>query len=334
MVEKILNEDCIKSHKIDDCSVDLLICDPPFGIEESTFDKHYARNDVTVLPGYVEAPDDYAEFTKQWMSEGVRALKSNGSMLVIIGHTNLRHVLNTAAYLNLNEVNHIIWKYNFGTNTTRKFVTSHYHILYYTKGKSVNRIFNTNCRFGSHEKDENGKSMLYADLEDVFCINKEFHHSKIKNQNKLPDALLEKLIFYCSQQGDTVGDFFLGNFTTALVAKSCGRIPVGYELNKNAYEIGMKKLSDIVFGIRLKEIPDIQDIKPLNQGKSLDDKEKLDICKKYAELINTQTKKIAITKICNEFGRGCFSIINILKDNSELVSKFKKRKSKFEINFS
>lgn len=209
MAKKIYSSDCIGSERlIDDNSIDLLICDPPFGIKESKFNKYYSRNNRNVLPGYVEAPDDYAEFTRQWMSVGVNKLKKDGSMIVIIGHTNLRHVLNVAAYLKLHEVNHIIWKYNFGNNTTRKFVTSHYHVLYYTKNKSSKRTFNTNCRFGNHEKGEKGESILYSDLEDVFHIKKEYHRGQIKNQNKLPDALLEKLILYCSNPVDVVGDFF------------------------------------------------------------------------------------------------------------------------------
>jgi site-specific DNA-methyltransferase (adenine-specific) len=332
---EIFNADCIKAaHHIHDCSVDLLICDPPFGIKEAGFDKHYARNQNKVLSGYVEAPDDYAEFTRQWMSEGVRVLNRHGSMFVIIGHTNLKHVLNSADYLGIHEVNHLIWKYNFGNNTTRKFVTSHYHILYYTKSTSTNRTFNTNCRFGSHERNEDGYSMLYADLEDVFCIKKEYHHGKSKNQNKLPDALIEKIILYCSKPGDVVGDFFLGNFTTANVAKSFGRIPVGFEMNKNAYDVGIKKLSNIVTGKMLKEMPDVKNIKPANQGKPLDDEEKSDICRKFAELIVTKTKKDAIANICEEFGRGYFSIINILKDNNKLVLKFKKHKPIIEIDYT
>jgi DNA modification methylase len=42
---KIFNGDCIDSEKrIKDSSVDLCIFDPPFGLGETGFDKHYKRD--------------------------------------------------------------------------------------------------------------------------------------------------------------------------------------------------------------------------------------------------------------------------------------------------
>jgi hypothetical protein len=45
MSYQIYNMDCVSGAKqlIPDSSVDLVVCDPPFGINESTFDKHYNR---------------------------------------------------------------------------------------------------------------------------------------------------------------------------------------------------------------------------------------------------------------------------------------------------
>ena len=111
---EIYNEDCL-SGKIKENTVDLMICDPPFGIQEKSFDKHYKRNSSNVLEGYIEAPKDYDQWTLRWMTEAKRVLKENGSFYVIIGHSNLRSVLNAAHELNLNEINHIIWKFNFAS---------------------------------------------------------------------------------------------------------------------------------------------------------------------------------------------------------------------------
>jgi site-specific DNA-methyltransferase (adenine-specific) len=216
----IYNEDCIVGSKryIKSDSVDLGIFDPPFGIKETKFDQLYNRNKKNIINGYIEAPNDYYAFSKEWISEAKRILKQNGSMYIISGWSNLKHILNAIDDLDLNIINHIIWKFNFGIATKNKFVTSHYHILYIKKDNSI-PTFNTYCRFGSQEKDQNDKSLNYQDLEDVFIINKEYSPNKIKNQNKLPNALIEKLILYSSNIGDTVCDFFMGNFTTAMVAK-------------------------------------------------------------------------------------------------------------------
>src|ERR1035437_1311079 len=191
MCVRIYNSDCIDPDKrIADESVMLGIYDPPFGIGESGFNKHYKRDSSNVIKGYQEAPEDYRRWTLEWMTEAKRVLHPNGSMYVITGHTNLIHILNAADGLGLVLINHIIWKYNFGVNTKKKFVTSHYHILYYSKDKKARPTFNTYCRFGSQERlnpPEKG-SKLFRDLEDVFVINKDYAPSTKKNQNKLPDA--------------------------------------------------------------------------------------------------------------------------------------------------
>jgi DNA modification methylase len=110
-VIRIYSEDCIdKEKKIKDGSVDLGIFDPPFGIGETGFNKHYKRDSSNVIQGYKEAPDDYEQWTHLWLAEAKRVLKENGSMYVIMGHSKLRHVLNAAHNLGLHEINHIIWK--------------------------------------------------------------------------------------------------------------------------------------------------------------------------------------------------------------------------------
>ena len=316
-MHNIYCENCIegaKDHILDE-SIDLLICDPPFGINEASFDKHYNRNSDVVLDGYVEAPEDYYTFSYQWLSEAMRVMKKDASMYVISGHTNLIHIENVIKELGFNLVNHIIWKYNFGVNTKNKFVTSHYHILYLTKDKKSNNKFNTYCRFGPQEKDIDGKSLLYKDLEDVWIINKEFSPGEKKNQNKLPNELVSKMILYSSDEGDSVCDFFLGNFTTAFVAYGLGRIPYGFEINKISYDENIKIFDDIEFGYKLKDLRDVPISIPSNSGKPISDLEKANIrfdFEKFSKIY--KYKKEVIEALCLKYGRGRFSIYRILKD--------------------
>lgn len=242
----IWNEDCIEftSKRFLPESVDLVICDPPFGISEKGFDKHYNRKPEHVIDGYIEAPRDYAYFTDKWLEQAASILKINGSMYVVSGWTNLVDVLNAAKKHKLHLVNLISWKYSFGVYTKRKYVSSHYEILFLVKDKKKYK-FNTNCRFQGNEKNEKGGKKLYKDLEDVWLINKEYRPGIKKNVNKLPDELVKKMIQYSSNEGDLVCDFFLGNFTTAIMAKKLGRIPCGFELNPQSYELGINNLSKI-----------------------------------------------------------------------------------------
>jgi len=241
---KIYNKDCISGAKkyFDDESVDLGIYDPPFGINENSFGSQYNRDESNVIKGYVEAPENYLDFTRQWLSEATRILKSNGSMYVISDWSLLHDVLIVIKELDLFVINHIIWKYNFGVFTKKKYVSSHYHMLFLKKSKNAKITFNTECRFDPDEKDGKGRSLIYGDLEDVWVINKEYATGKTKNKNKLPEALVQKMILYSSNEGDTVCDFFMGNFTTAFVAQKLGRIPRGFELNKKAFDYHMPLL--------------------------------------------------------------------------------------------
>lgn len=313
---KIWNEECITGAKnIKDKSVDLIICDPPFGINESKFDNLYKRDKSNVIDGYVEAPNNYDKFTLDWMTECVRILKDNGSMYIISGWTNLSSFYKAISVLNLYEVNHIIWKYNFGVNTKTKYVSSHYHIFYLTKSKNVKKIFNSNSRFTQLDKDSDGGSMLYQDLEDVWQINKEYRPGEVKNVNKLPNKLVEKIIEYSSNIDNIVCDFFMGNFTTADCSLRLGRKVIGFEMNKSSYEHFMEKVKDIKFGSDLKDKSNF--VNPFfNQGKPISKEEHESIKNRFNKLsVEMKSKKDIIEKLTIEFGRGRFSIKNILDSN-------------------
>jgi site-specific DNA-methyltransferase (adenine-specific) len=310
----LFNIDCILGSQkyIQSNSIDLIICDPPFGIGENSFEKHYKRKKEKVLNGYCEAPDDYLKFSYNWIHECNRILKNNGSMYIFSGYTNLNNILDVVNKLNLYLINHIIWKYNFGVNTKNKYVSSHYHILYLKKDKNVKVTFNTNCRFGFDEKDEDGKSLLYKDLEDVWIINKEYQQGKEKNINKLPEELIKKIILYSSNENDTICDFFLGNFTTAIVAKKLGRHCYGFEINENIFNFSMNKLNKIEFRQDLANLRVILPSKYENRGKRISEEELKNICECYNSLNNmTEGEKIEI--LMSKFRRGKFSIINILE---------------------
>jgi len=231
------NEDCIagaKKHLLDN-SIDLIITDPPYGIKGDTLDKHYNRDESNVIDGYVEIPlNEYPQFSLDWIKEAERVLRPGGSMYIVSGYSNLIHILNALFETKLKEVNHIIWKYNFGVYTQKKYVSSHYHILYYVKPKGK-VTFNTNAFYTKDDRKENGGSKQYNDLEDVWIINREYKPGKIKNKNELPAALLKKMILYSSNPDDIICDFFLGGFSTVKVAIELGRKACGFEINTNAF---------------------------------------------------------------------------------------------------
>ncbi len=134
MDEIYLGDSLVLMKDIPDGSIDLIVTDPPFAIDFKAKRSNYNRSQDKVLEGYNEIPKEkYYEFTVRWMREAYRILKNTGSMYVFSGWTNLKDILNAIDDVGFITINHIIWKYQFGVFTRRKFVTSHYHVLFVVK---------------------------------------------------------------------------------------------------------------------------------------------------------------------------------------------------------
>lgn len=234
---KVFNLDCVEGLKaiVPNDSVDLIITDPPFGIDFKPHRNNYHRTQSSVLEGYNEIKKaDYYEFTVKWMSEAYRVLKDTGSMYVFSGWNNLKDILNALDDVGFITINHIIWKYQFGVVTKNKFVTSHYHCLYVCKNPKK-RVFYPYSRFDKGIV-VNKRDLRYHDVEDVWEIKREYWRGVEKTPTKLPTELIMKILQYSSKEKDLVLDPFLGSGQVAVVSKSVGREFTGFELSKTYYE--------------------------------------------------------------------------------------------------
>lgn len=310
------NGDCIAGapQKIPDESVDLIITDPPYGINGDKLHQHYNRNEEFVVEGYVEIPQaEYPDFSNRWIKEAERVLRPGGSIYIVSGYTNLIDILNALRNTNLKEINHIIWKYNFGVFTRQKYVSSHYHILFYEKpgGK---RTFNLESRYGLNEKTDDNRSLNNADREDVWIINREYKPGQVKNKNELPFKLLTKMIQYSSNEGDVVCDFFLGGFSTAKVAIGLNRKVVGFEISNSMFETKIKEIETLKPGYLVSSLrePTVSTLE--NPGKPWTDGDIKKLIEGYNCLsAKGATKKQIIADLGEEFGRGRWSIEKALK---------------------
>lgn len=320
------NIDCIEGSKkyLDDNSVDLIITDPPYGINGDKLHKHYNRDETYIIDGYTEISiEKYPDFSIEWIKEAERVLRPGGSIYIISGYTNLVHILNALDKTKLIPRNHIIWKYNFGVYTEKKFVTSHYHILYYIKPPLKKVTFNTYSRYRQSEKFKNGRSKIYRDLEDVWKneelldvweISRKYKPRIIKNKNELPEELLIKMIQYSSNKKDLVCDFFLGSFSTIKVAVKLYRRGIGFEINKKAYRIQMRNMKKVIPGSLLPELKKPKGRNYTNQGKKWTEneiKKLLNLYKLLMKKYNNKTK--SINELSKKFKRGYFSILNVIK---------------------
>lgn len=310
------NEDASEGAKkyIPDNSIDLIITDPPYGIKGDTLHKHYNRKEKYVIPDYIEIPEnEYGEFSSKWIEQAERILRPGGSIYIVSGYSNLYHILAALRETSLEEKNHIIWKYNFGVYTRRKYISSHYHILFCTKpgGKIT---FNTFTRFGFDERDKKGGSLNYRDREDVWIINRDYKPEQKKNKNELPLELLSKIILYSSNEGDLIADLFLGGFNTAKAAIGLNRKITGFEKSLKAYKHGISVIEKLEPGYLLESLKKPKQTLTVNRYKRWEEGEKNALKEKSEKLAQEGYSKRELTNLlASDFGRGKFSISRMLK---------------------
>lgn len=242
--------DCIAGMaELPDGSIDVIITDPPFAIDFKARRSNYNRTAARVLDGYQEVKTaDYRQFSLDWMRQAKRLLKASGSMFVFSGWNNLKDILIAADTVGLITVNHIIWKYQFGVFCRRRFVSSHYHCLFLCVNDK-RRKFRLNARYGSG-RTKSGGSLLYADLEDVWTIKREYWRGDKKTPTKLPRELIEKILGYVSDEGDIVLDPFLGSGQVAVVSQLMGRRYIGFEIVPDYADFVNQRLAGGSYRIR------------------------------------------------------------------------------------
>ncbi len=250
-LNKIYNQNCIDGMKdIPDNKIDLVITDPPFAINFKSKKANYNRIASRVLPGYNEIESkDYYNFTYNWMNQINRVLKKSGSMYVFSGWNNLKDILTALDENGFITINHIIWKYQFGVVTSKKFVTSHYHCLYVCKNNNERKFF-PYSRFDKNAKTSDGRSLHYNDKEDVWNIKREYWTGDEKTPTKLPAEIIKKILEYSSEEKDVVFDPFLGSGQVAVVSKMLKRKYLGFEIVKEYYNFAKKRLEKNVYRLK------------------------------------------------------------------------------------
>lgn len=303
-----INADCVQgAQQLSAGSIDLIVTDPPYGIQGDRLHRHYNRDERFVAGDYIEVEAaEYAAFSRAWITEAARVLRPGGQIFIVSGYTNLYDVLHALRGTNLEEINHIIWKYNFGVYTSTKFVSSHYHLLYYAKpgGK---RTFNLQSRFALDEEAPDGGSLNYRDREDVWIINREYKPGKPKNKNELPLELLKKIVAYASNEGDLVADFFMGGGSTAVAALGMNRRFIGFERSPATFRSRVPALRTLGAGTLLEQAPRPHVVP--NRGKAWSAAESQQLRSRYRALRGEGVAKGEVVRVLSrEFARGAWAI--------------------------
>ena len=172
-------------------------------------------------------------------------------MYIFSGWNNLKDVLTGLDDNGFTTINHIIWKYQFGVVTTKKYVTSHYHCLFVCKDDKKRKFFHYS-RFEKNAKTSSGQSLHYKDKEDVWLIKREYWTGDDKTPTKLPAEIIKKILLYSSEKKDLVLDPFLGSGQVAVVSKMLERQYLGFEIVKDYYNFATKRLQQNVYRLKKK----------------------------------------------------------------------------------
>lgn len=232
-VDKVYYEDCILGlRKLPASSVDMVVADPPFGLNFHEKEVLYNRRKDSLVEGYREVEiENYAQFTENWIKSATRVLKPHGGLWIFSGWNHLKAILNAVDNLGLTTINHIIWKYQFGVFTKRKFVTSHYHIIFAVK----------------HPRKYFFNKIEWYPL-DVWDIKRTYQRRTRKNVTKLPTEVVMRCIDFGSKPGDLILDPFMGNGTTAVASKASFRHFLGFEINSSLQTVIEDNLNNIKLG--------------------------------------------------------------------------------------
>lgn len=218
---------------------DLVIADPPFGLKFDKSSHEYGAEDYILYDDEFKGTE-YEEFTHQWASVVYESLKDDGSFYLVSGWTRLREILNAVARIPFFLINHVIWAYSWGVYAKRKYVTSHYHILFLVKDKK-------NYTFKPQYVNPNTKRKGNPYERDVWFwpeYNRGNDPHRIKGHPcQLPIVLLEKMIKISTNEGDWIADAFSGSAGCALAALNLNRNVASFEINPEYKNVMEKKLA-------------------------------------------------------------------------------------------
>ncbi|MDO4585769.1 MAG: site-specific DNA-methyltransferase [Planctomycetia bacterium] len=262
-VNQICQQDCIEGmQSLKEKTVDLVFADPPFNIGYN-YDVYNDRH----------SPDEYLNWSENWLREVYRILKPNGTLWLAIGDdfaAELKILLTHKIGMFCR--NWIIWYYTFGVHCQKKFTRSHTHLFYMVKNANRFTFNDSEIRVPSarqtiyHDKRASSKGRI---PDDTWVLRPQeipngfdgeqsvWYFARVCGTFKeragwhgcqMPEKILARIIQTSSNPGDLVLDPFLGSGTTVAVAKKLGRRYLGFELSDSYLQACQKRLDSIKEG--------------------------------------------------------------------------------------
>jgi DNA modification methylase len=236
IIEKLLDKYEIKDmNDWVDVNADLIITDPPFGINFNGKATIYNRKAENVVDGYVEwSISEYGEKIDQLLGCIKRNLKENGQALIFSGWNNSNIIHDRIVnFKGLNLRGKLYWVYNFAPVCRRKPSHNVYEIYWVTKGEKWTyhkRCFTDHCLKG----EPNLTSLKFP---------RDYKVNMPKYPTRLPFKLIQCLLEHFSNKGDLIFDPLCGSGMVGVVSYMLERDFIMGDLNPNG-KIVFKHLLD------------------------------------------------------------------------------------------
>jgi site-specific DNA-methyltransferase (adenine-specific) len=252
----------------DEC-FQLIYIDPPFNTgraqvrktlsvvgdeqgERAGFQGRRYRTRLLAESSYGDAFDDYLGFLAPRLEHAHRLLREDGTLYFHIDYREAHH-----CKLLLDEIfgrecflNEIIWAYDYGARTKRRWPAKHDTILVYVKdpeayhfdSEQVDREPYMAPGLVTAEKAARGK--LPTDVW-WHTIVPTAGHEKTGYPTQKPEGVLRRIVQASTRPGDWCLDFFAGSGTLGAVAAQLGRHYVLIDSNPKAVEVMRARLAPL-----------------------------------------------------------------------------------------
>ena len=253
---------------LDDSSVDLIYIDPPFNtgksqgrtqiktIRSDTGDRvgFQGQRYETIKIGtkaYSDIFDDYLAFLEPRLREAYRVLAPHGTLYFHIDYREVHYckILLDVIFGRECFLNEVIWAYDYGARTTKKWPAKHDNILVYVKNPDdyifnvdeIERIPYMAPGLVGPEKAARGKLPTDTWWHTIVPTNGK---EKTGYPTQKPLGILRRIIQGSSRPGDIVLDFFAGSGTTGAACLELGRQFLLMDSNQQALEVMARRFEN------------------------------------------------------------------------------------------
>jgi len=251
-----------------DASVRLVYIDPPFNTggrqvrrsmrvvadtEAGDRTGYQGRRYRTIQIGsmsFADDFDDFLSFMEPRLVEIRRVLTADGSLFVHLDYREVHYckVLLDGIFGRASFLNEIIWAYDYGARTRKRWPAKHDNILWYAKDPRayifnydhIDRIPYLAPALVGPEKASRGKTLTDTWWQTVVSAT---GREKTGYPTQKPVALLERLVKVHSLPGDTVMDCFAGSGTLGEAAARHGRAFILVDNNPEALAVMVRRLA-------------------------------------------------------------------------------------------